>query len=617
MTPLFALAAIEGGSRAVEATRGPSGPIEARSPCHFQQVPIEPRLDPLVGLSDTGHKIDPGWVDNDHQVVDLPKSVGELRVVMLGGSALGGWGLPRQAQLAGIVERLLDEAIPDRRVRVINLGKTGWGSPQLTFAFERVASRLDPDLVITVMGNNERMDLANAIALNGFEYEALFARRDALRLSALMRLIEPKPDVTLEVPTPPMPQRWDLPMHEDINGYAMPRLKRMVKRIVKAGDAPAVVCSVPVNHRYHRGTREWWFVGEDVVLTEPYRTAHWAWYHSAPEAGVEAMTQRLSEQPGEAPAHLLRGWFRRRGGDEAGASEDFGAALAALAEADDLPARILRAWATQGAEGAEAASALVAPWVAEARSRTIENQLPCDVPDLLYYAGDAEAAAPEYEACLLQRFYYRADAVTNDGLRTAAAAAGADFFDLDGAVRAASPDGIPAFDTFYDYCHYTPRGNVLAGHLVAAAAAPALGIDAGRIPTPEAGLAAYDEARGGRTVDLPELASWAGASYDVTLLTQLRADLQRERRTGDDDSALGRIFAANRDASTSAVSNPDATRLALHGYLGALALDPSSAVAKANLEAVLKTPAGRSFVEAERGDDVMTHRLRELLAELD
>lgn len=535
---------------------------------------------------------------------------------MLGGSALGGWGLPRQAQLAGVVERLLDEALPGKRVRVVNLGKTGWGSPQLTFVFERVAERLDPDLVITVMGNNERMDLANAIALNGFEFDRLFARRDALRLSALLRLIEPRPDVTLEVSTPPMPQRWDLPMHGDINAYAMPRLRRMVKRIAKATDAPTVVCSVPVNHRYHRGTREWWFVGEDRVLSEPYRTAHWAWYHDAPEAGIEAMTERLEGDPAEASSLLLRGWFRRRAGDEAGAVEDFGASLDALADDDELPTRILAAWATQGADGSAAASALVAPWIEEARGRSIENKLPCDVPDLLFYAGDPAGSAPEYEACLLQRFYYRADGVTNDGLRSAAEATGVDFFDLDGAVRRASPDGIPAFETFYDYCHYTPRGNVLAGHLVAAAVAPHLGIDASAIPSVVEGVGGYDRARRAKLTDEADLASWAGASWDVTLLTQLRADLQRERRTGDDESPLGRVFAANRDASTSSLSNPDATRLALHGYLGALARDPDFAPAQANLEAVLRTEAGRAFVEAERGEDPMTQRLRALLGEV-
>jgi len=616
LAPVVALVLIEAGARVVEAVSGPAGPIEARSPCAFQQVPLEPRLDPLLGLSDTGHKIDPSWADNDHQVVHLPKPPRELRVVMLGGSALGGWGLPRQAQLTGIVERLLDDALPDRDVRVLNLGKTGWASPQLTYVFEQVADRLDPDLVVTVMGNNERMDLANAIALNGFEVDALLARREVLRRSALMRLIEPRPDVTLEAPTPPMPQRWDLPMHDRIDAYAMPRLGRMVKRIRKAGGAPMVVCSLPVNHRYHRGTREWWFVGEDAMHAEAYRTAHWAWSHGAPEAGAAAMTERLAEHPEEIGARVLRGWFRKRGGDDAGAWEDFGDALGDLGVPEQLPERMLAAWATQGQLGVGAAGVTVLPWIEEARSRPVEHQLPCDVPDLLWYAGDPVAAAEEYEACLLQRFYYRADAVTNEGLRAAAAGAGADFYDLDADVRAASPDGVPSFETFYDYCHYTPRGNVLAGHLVAAAIAPKLGIDAAAIPPVAEVMARYDAARAGRLVDLPELDGWAGAAWDVTLLTQLRADLQRDRRIGDEDSAMGRLFAANRDASSSALSNPDATRLALHGYLGALAVEPDFAVARANLEAVLRTEAGRSFLEGERGNDPVTEQLRAIAAEL-
>jgi hypothetical protein len=281
-----------------------------------------------------------------------------------------------------------------------------------------------------------------------------------------------------------------------------------------------------------------------------------------------------------------------------------------------VAAQLLTAWAVQGASGVEAARVLVEPWIEETREETLPNQLPCTVPDLLWYAGDEAAAADGYEACLLQQFYYRADAITNRGLRDAAEAAGAEFYDLDAEVRLASPHGIPGFETFYDYCHYTPRGNLLAGHLVAAALAPHLGIDPGRLVTAAAAIARYDQERADRRTDFPELGSWVGADWDVTLLTQLRADLQRDRRGGDGESALGRVFEANSAASSSALSSPDATRLALHGYLGALDGDPDFAVARANLEAVLRTEAGRSFVEAERDDAPVIQRLRALSGSL-
>ncbi len=610
LTPIAFLSLVEGGARLLESE---PIPIEARSPCHFQQVEQDPRFRELSGLSDTGLKVDPSWADNDHQVVHVPKPDDEFRIVMLGGSALGGWGLPPQAQLSGVVQRLLGQANPGKRVRVVNLGKTGWASPQLAWTFGKAAGRLDPDLVVTVMGNNERMDLANAIALNDFQHERLLARRDALRRSALLRRLEPKPDVHLDLPSPPMPQRWDLPMHDDITAYAMARLKRTVRRLAKDADAPMVVASVPVNHRYHRGTKEWWFVGEDRMDAEPYRTAHWAWYYDAPEAGLAAVAAL-----DEAPADLLQGWFLKRLGRDDEAAAAFDAALAGIGpDPGEAGARMMAAWATQGRFGADAAKALVVPWIDDLRAVSIEGQLPCDVPDLLWYAGDEEAAAPLYEECLLHRFYYRADAETNAGLRAAADAAGAEFVDLDAAVRAASPHGVPAFEWFYDYCHYTPRGNVLAGTVLARALAPYLDVDPSALPTPDEALARYDALRNGSLLDRLEIEEWTGVAWDVTLLTQLRVDLQQDRRTGDEESWTAHAFHGNRDASTAALSSLDATRLALHSYVRALRQEPGAEVVRRNLELLLRSEAGRAFLSGEQGDDETTRMLREIAAGLE
>jgi len=613
LTPILALAAVEGSARGIEAWTGGPGPIEARSPCYFQQIPVSPPLRSLDEVFPGAVALDPSWVDNDHQVVHTPKPDDELRIVMIGGSALGGWGLPSQAQLSGVVERLLDPALPGRKVRVLNLGMTGWGSAQLAYGFEEVAKRIDADLVVTVMGNNERLDLANAIVLSGFQHETLFARRAVLRTSALLRWIEPAPPHHLDMPPLPMPEVWDLPMEDEIGAYVARRLGRTVKRLRKAAGAPMVVCSVPVNHRYHRRTREWWFVGEAEMLSEPYRTAHWAWSYDAPDAGIKAMTERLAEQPEDAAATVIRGWLRQRGGDLEGSADDFAAALDLLGSLAESEQRLLTAWAVHGAEGPAAAQALIAPWVEEERGASAEFQRPCGVADLLWYAGDEEAAAPAYEACLLHQYYYRADPVINEGLRAAAARAGAEFYDLDGAIRARSPHGVPGFESFYDYCHYTPRGAVLAGHLIAAAIAPRIGIDPASLPSPEDGVAAYGRLRAGRTEDLPALEEWVGASWDVTLLTQLRLDLPSERRGGDDQSALGMIFAANSNAATSSLVNLDATRLAIGGYLAALEVEPEHPVARANLASVLATDAGRLLIPSDDRGDLTPDRVSELL----
>jgi len=128
---------------------------------HGLEVPAE---DPDLGLIPdrwTGRTVlTHEWLDLRGQSVLNEKPADEVRIVFLGGSALGGWGLPTSASAVGIVERLLREASPGKKIRVLNLSRTGFGSAQLAWVFEQVAQQLQPDLVVTVMGNNERLDVA-------------------------------------------------------------------------------------------------------------------------------------------------------------------------------------------------------------------------------------------------------------------------------------------------------------------------------------------------------------------------------------------------------------------------------------------------------------------------
>lgn len=612
LTPLLALLLVEGGARLVERLDGPM-PKEVESPCEFQQVPLEPELPSIVGYDRDLLAIHPSWADNDGQVVEVPKPDDELRIVFLGGSALGGWGLPPTAMLTGVVERLLDDATPDRRVRVINLGKTGWASPQIAWVFGRTAERLDADLVVTVMGNNERMDIANSLSLFEGDPQTLFTSRWVGRKFALARLLRPEAEVQATVPSPPMPELWDQADPERIDRYVLRRLHRTVRRIRRAAGAPLLVTSVAVNHRYHRLGKEWFFAGEPVYNSEPWRTAHWAWYHDAPAIGAAAIRARLREQPQEVPAEVLLGALLKRTGD----AEADGVLLRAIERLDpphelDRDDRLLRTWATRELFGAEAAAELIAPWIAQIEANVPERQRPCDVADLLWYAGDRQAAADVYEACLLQRMYYRADGVLNEGLQRSARRSGAAFYDLDADVRAASPDGIPGWETFYDYCHYTPRGNLLVGHLLAAQIAERLELP-GEIPSAASALEAWDADRAGRLTDLPELERWAGVSHDVTLLTALRIDVQNEARQGPPDTALTFTFDGNRDAAGASFGMMDATPIAMQSYLRALEVDPGFEPARRNLRWLLSTDAGAWQAANTSGDDPWMRQLQALI----
>jgi hypothetical protein len=613
LTPLIILALVEGGARLIERWGGPV-PREVESPCHFQQVPLEPPMPEIVGYDRELLAIDPSWADNDGQVVQSPKPDDELRVVFLGGSALGGWGLPTTATLTGIAERLLDEATPDRRVRVINLGKTGWGSPHVAWVFSQTARRLDPDLVVTVMGNNERMDIANALSLFEGDPDTLFKSRGVMRRSAVARLMRPAPEEALDLPSPPMPELYDLDDPERIDRYALGRLHRTVRRIRRAARAPLLVTSVAVNHRYHRLGKEWWFAGEETYNSEPWRTAHWAWYHDAPKLGAAAIRARLRERPDEVASEVLLGALLKRAGDP----EADGVLLRAIdrlgpAGGLDRDRRVQLAWATAELWGAGAAAELVAPWIDQLERDVPERQRACDAADLLWYAGDREAAAPWYEQCLLQRMYYRADGVINEGLRRSARRSGVRFYDLEADVRAASPDGIPGWETFYDYCHYNPRGNVLVGHLLATRIAEQLDLP-GAIPSAASALEAWDRDRAGRLSDLPELNRWAGVSHDVTLLTALRVDVQNEARQGPPGTALSHTFDGNRDAASASFGRIDGLPIALQSYLRALDADPSFDPARRNLDWLLHTEAGGWTLANLSGDDPWMERLQAFAA---
>ena len=609
LTPILGLALVEGGARIVERSRGPI-PLEVESPCHFQQVPLDPPMPEIVGYDRDLLAIDPSWADNGGQEVAHPKPDDELRIVFLGGSALGGWGLPRTATLTGIVERLLDEATPDRRVRVINLGKTGWASPHIAWVFSRTARRLDPDLVVTVMGNNERMDLANAVSLFEGDPDTLFTSRSVMRRFALARLMRPAPEEALDLPSPPMPELWDLDDPEQIHSYALRRLHRTVRRIRRAARAPVLVASVAVNHRYHRLGKEWWFAGEQTYNSEPWRTAHWAWYHDAPRLGAAAIRARLRENPDEVASEVLLGALLKRAGDP----EADGVLLRAIDRLGppgelDRDRRVQLAWATAQLWGSEAALERVEPWIREIEGDLPDRHLPCDVADLRWYAGDREGARPLYQRCLLQRMYYRADGRINEGLRRSARRSGVRFYDLEADVRAASPDGIPGWEIFYDYCHYNPRGNLLVGHLLAGRIAEQLDIEAA-IPTAEEALEAWDRDRAGRLTDLPGLDRWAGASHDVTLLTALRIDVQTQARLGPEGTALSHTFHGNRDAAGASFGRMHGVPIALQSYLRALEADPSFDPARANLEWLLGTDAGAWAAANLSGDDPWMQQLQ-------
>ena len=77
-----------------------------------------------------------------------PKEPDEFRILMLGDSFTMGAAVPEEYSIPRQLERLLESAVPGRRIRVINAGCSGGGPVQERVLFFERGLPLEPDLVI-------------------------------------------------------------------------------------------------------------------------------------------------------------------------------------------------------------------------------------------------------------------------------------------------------------------------------------------------------------------------------------------------------------------------------------------------------------------------------------
>lgn len=91
--------------------------------------------------------------------IRMPKPAGTFRIFVTGGSTAFGVGAPSDADtVPGILQRLLDRETPaaaGRRYEVVNAGNPGWSSTHERILIEERLSELEPDLVVSLSGNNE------------------------------------------------------------------------------------------------------------------------------------------------------------------------------------------------------------------------------------------------------------------------------------------------------------------------------------------------------------------------------------------------------------------------------------------------------------------------------
>ncbi|MGI9432374.1 MAG: SGNH/GDSL hydrolase family protein, partial [Myxococcota bacterium] len=123
----------------------------------YQQLPL-----PLLRQAERPDGT-PVWVTADprlpFQTILAAKPANGLRIVTLGGSATAGLGFSPNVTFARHLERMLEEALPERRVEVLNLGIVALSSRQVKRVVAEVCEGYAPDLVVVYSGNNEFLEL--------------------------------------------------------------------------------------------------------------------------------------------------------------------------------------------------------------------------------------------------------------------------------------------------------------------------------------------------------------------------------------------------------------------------------------------------------------------------
>jgi tetratricopeptide (TPR) repeat protein len=334
-----------------------------------------------------------------YQSILAEKPANALRVFIFGGSATAGLGFSPNVTFARHLERMLEEAYPERRVEVVNLGIVALASQQVQVLVEAVIRNYDPDVAIVYSGNNEFLEI-HAEKYAAKHATLLSALGDRLSRTNLYRLLN---RAIHGAPRTPSLAEQDFSREElRMTEAALIRDIRMrpeeiqaiveryeatmaaISAAARAGGTPLVLMTVASNWKW-RGRQDLPADWLDTLVPGP-----------APEReryrqAISILTRELEGSPPAQQSDLL---FRR----------------------------------------AVAAEAL----------------------------GDFTAARADYRAAMnADPHLRRALDAQAEGVRRVAARHDVALVDVIEVLSGRAQHGIIGFDEFYDYVHFTPRGVVL------------------------------------------------------------------------------------------------------------------------------------------------------------
>lgn len=95
-----------------------------------------------------------------------PRNPETVRIAVFGDSFTFGWGVPQGQEWVSIAERRINDELGAAAVEVVNCGVIGYGTESEAILLERLAGKLQPDIVLLGFFANDYMD--NFLGARGF-----------------------------------------------------------------------------------------------------------------------------------------------------------------------------------------------------------------------------------------------------------------------------------------------------------------------------------------------------------------------------------------------------------------------------------------------------------------
>lgn len=261
-----------------------------------------------------------------------PKPTDTIRIFLVGESAMQGYPQPRHLASSAFLQAMLQDAWPERKVEVINLGTTAVASyPVLGILTE--ALDYQPDLVVIYTGNNEFFGTYGVASIGraGSKPWMLKANRQLRSLALVQaadKLLRSKTDFDRTLMENMLGQSYVGPTAWQRKAAANNLHLNVTEMITRcqARDIPVLVCTLPTNERDLAP------IGEDRIETlaattrEEIESLLSKWQvaqRENPEAALGALRRILELHPNHARAHFLLGQTLATQGKHTEALDEF------------------------------------------------------------------------------------------------------------------------------------------------------------------------------------------------------------------------------------------------------------------------------------------------------